>query len=158
MDSSSWEFLNQDQKGPCKRPQVDSGLDSTLSFTNDRSEDKDSLYDSELGTLNHGPDQASGPSQLCLCRQKIQDYVTHQLTSEDFLFGKMIKQFLDCTGLVGSQHILSILRNIRQFMNGMKNYLMRHGEGELHELINEERTKVTQKLAFWLKNRPFLLQ
>ena len=28
-------------------------------------------------------------------------------------------------------------------MNGMKNYLVRHGEGDLHDIINEERTKVS---------------
>ena len=30
-------------------------------------------------------------------------------------------------------------------MNGMKNYLVRHGEGDLHDIINEERTKVSYR-------------
>ena len=37
---------------------VDSGLDSTLSYTN-KSDDKDSLYESELGTLDPQTDEKS---------------------------------------------------------------------------------------------------
>lgn len=140
MDSSSWEFLNQiDTSTSDKSKHVDSGLDSTLSFTN-KSDDKDSLYESELGTLNTQQTETEPESQLSKTRDKIKDYVTNQLTAEKYLFGKMITQFLDCT--VGSQPIFNTLRNVRQFMNGMKNYLIRHGEGDLHNIINEERTKV----------------
>ena len=118
---------------------VDSGLDSTLSYTN-KSDDKDSLYESELGTLNTQNDEKS---QLVKSRDRIKDYVSNQLTAEKWLFGKMITQFLDCTSKVATQHIFNTLRNIRQFMNGMKNYLVRHGEGDLHAIIDEERTKVS---------------
>ena len=34
------------------------------------------------------------------------------------------------------------MRNIRQFMNGIKNYLVKHGEGQLDQTINNERTKL----------------
>lgn len=34
------------------------------------------------------------------------------------------------------------MRNIRQFMNGMKNYLVKHGEGQLDQMIDRERTKL----------------
>lgn len=168
MDSSSWEFLNQqdpsdnaaEHKQEDKSKQVDSGLDSTLSYTN-KSDDKDSLYESELGTLNtesmqagHGEAASSSPtadakSQLFKSRQRIKDYVIHQLTNEKWLFGKMIAQFLDCTGKVGAQQIFTTLRNVRQFMSGMKNYLIRHGEADLHSIINEERSKV----RFYIRNQ-----
>ena len=118
---------------------VDSGLDSTLSYTN-KSDDKDSLYESELGTLDPQTDEKS---QLVKSRERIKDYVSTQLTGEKWLFGKMITQFLECTSNVAALHIFNTLRNIRQFMNGMKNYLVRHGEGDLHDIINEERTKVS---------------
>jgi len=162
MDSSSWEFLNQinqnqsenattttacsdqDDKYKAntansdKSKLVDSGLDSTLSYTN-KSDDKDSLYESELGTLDPQTDEKS---QLVKSRERIKDYVSTQLTGEKWLFGKMITQFLECTSNVAALHIFNTLRNIRQFMNGMKNYLVRHGEGDLHDIINEERTKL----------------
>lgn len=158
MDSSSWEFLNQagtadenckqtadsaDENGKqtadsaeenCK--QTDSGLDSTLSFTN-KSADSNSMYESELGTLDPGPLDQLGKS-----RERIRDYVINQLTSDKWMFGKMVHQFIECTQKLSSQQIESTLRNIRQFMNGMKNYLIRQGEGELHLVLSEERAKV----------------
>ena len=123
-----------------------SGVDSTLSYTN-KSDDKDSLYESELGTLNTQTDEKS---QLVKSRERIKEYVSNQLIGEKWLFGKMITQFLECTSNVGTQHIFNTLRNIRQFMNGMKNYLVRHGEGDLHDIINEERTKVSY---FWILSK-----
>ena len=168
IDSSSWEFLHQSGNNEdipetiaetedsvaetttkCKQDsttsssdkskQTDSGLDSTLSFTN-KSDDKDSVYESEMGTLNTEPNK----SQLSKSQDKIKDYVTQQLATEQWMFGRMISQFNECTQRVTSSQILSTLSNIRQFINGMKNYLVRHGEGELHQIIKEERTKVFQ--------------
>lgn len=31
---------------------------------------------------------------------------------------------------------------MRQFLNGMKNYLVKHGEGELHDIIEKERSRL----------------
>ena len=93
-----------------------------------------------MGTLDPQTDEKS---QLVKSRERIKDYVSTQLTGEKWLFGKMITQFLECTSNVAALHIFNTLRNIRQFMNGMKNYLVRHGEGDLHDIINEERTKVS---------------
>ena len=154
IDSSSWEFLNNAvaesnaESTAETSKQVDSGLDSTLSFTEtnkkktvsqqeEKSEDKDSVYESEMGTL-----EQNTKSQLAETQQKIKNYIQSELTSDQWLFGKMVSQFLECTKQVHAQHILSTLRNVRQFMNGMKNYLIRHGEGDLHALISEERTKL----------------
>jgi hypothetical protein len=160
IDSSSWEFLNQagnesdntetgssDINKPAhhisstssdKSKPVDSGLDSTMSFTA-KSEDKDSVYESELGTLDTSPDK----SQLVQCRARIKDYIVNQLaTEEKWVFGKMICQFLECTNRL-NQPIYTTLRNVRQFMTGMKNYLIRQGEGDLHSIISEERAKVS---------------
>ncbi len=36
------------------------------------------------------------------------------------------------------------MRNIRQFMNGMKNYLVKHGEGQLDQMVQQERSKLKQ--------------
>ena len=93
------------------------------------------------GTLNTDQDDQN-KSQLVKSQEKIKDYVTHQLATDQWMFGKMISQFNECTQKVNSNQILSTLSNIRQFMNGMKNYLVRHGEGELHQIIKDERMKV----------------
>lgn len=34
------------------------------------------------------------------------------------------------------------MRNIRQFMSGMKNYLVKHGEREFEKEVEKERLKV----------------
>ena len=162
IDSSSWEFLNKTEETNTAEEsttetskQIDSGLDSTLSFTEtnkikktqseEKSEDKDSVYESEMGTLDTNSaesQQYSKSSQLSETQQKIKDYIQSELNCDKWLFGKMVSQFLECTKQVHAQHILSTLRNVRQFMNGMKNYLIRHGEGDLHVMISEERTKL----------------
>ena len=38
--------------------------------------------------------------------------------------------------------VSSIVVQVRQFMTGIKNYLVKHGEGQLEELIERERAKV----------------
>lgn len=35
-----------------------------------------------------------------------------------------------------------VLLQVRQFMTGIKNYLVKHGEGELEDLIERERNQV----------------
>ena len=35
-----------------------------------------------------------------------------------------------------------VMRNTRQFVNGMKNYLVKHGEGDFHRVVDNERDKV----------------
>lgn len=60
-----------------------------------------------------------------------------------------------CTNKFGAHEVISsflvhlfvvyfqvVIRNVRQFLNGIKNYLVKHGEGELHELIESERTRL----------------
>lgn len=36
------------------------------------------------------------------------------------------------------------MRNTRQFVNGMKNYLVKHGERDFHTVVLQERNKVQQ--------------
>ena len=38
--------------------------------------------------------------------------------------------------------VSSIFGQVRQFMTGIKNYLVKHGEGQLEDLIERERAKV----------------
>ena len=37
------------------------------------------------------------------------------------------------------------MRNMRQFMSGMKNYLVKHGEREFEKHVEKERMKVSNK-------------
>ena len=35
-----------------------------------------------------------------------------------------------------------VMKNVRQFISGVKNYLIKTGEGDLHHIMQEERSKV----------------
>ncbi|XP_063977947.1 protein sprint isoform X3 [Diachasmimorpha longicaudata] len=57
-------------------------------------------------------------------------------------FSQNIDNFIQCTmeGKEASPHI--VMRNIRQFMSGMKNYLVKHGEREFEKEVEKERLKL----------------
>ena len=37
---------------------------------------------------------------------------------------------------------VEVMKNVRQFISGVKNYLIKTGEGDLHTIMQEERSKV----------------
>ena len=54
---------------------------------------------------------------------------------------------LQCTEEAAETDPSVVMRNVRQFVNGIKNYLVRNGEqGRLTEIIDEERERVS---AVW---------
>ncbi|XP_034946737.1 protein sprint isoform X2 [Chelonus insularis] len=57
-------------------------------------------------------------------------------------FSQNIDNFIQCTmeGKEASPHV--VMRNIRQFMSGMKNYLVKHGEREFEKEVEKERLKL----------------
>ncbi len=87
--------------------------------------------------------------QLAASRRVIREYVVDVLAdpSWDFTLAKMVTQFIDCTqrSMAARGPVEVVLRNIRQFMNGLKNYLIRQGEGDLSSIINAQRSKVTKE-------------
>ena len=38
--------------------------------------------------------------------------------------------------------MVEVMKNVRQFISGVKNYLIKTGEGDLHTIVQEERSKV----------------
>lgn len=44
------------------------------------------------------------------------------------------------------------MRNMRQFMSGMKNYLVKHGEKGFDKEVERERSKVSSILIFLVYN------
>lgn len=75
-------------------------------------------------------------------------------SNERSLFGKNIVEFLACTQKSREQNPIILMSNTRQFMNGIKNYLIRNldsssvvppgssGEEELKMLIERERASL----------------
>ncbi|KAK0090356.1 hypothetical protein PV325_001130 [Microctonus aethiopoides] len=72
----------------------------------------------------------------------IRAYALQLATDKSTTFSQNIDNFIQCTteGKEASPHI--VMRNIRQFMSGMKNYLVKHGEREFEKEVEKERLKL----------------
>ena len=46
--------------------------------------------------------------------------------------------------------MFEVIKNVRQFISGVKNYLIKTGEGDLHTIMQEERSKVSFTLISFL--------
>lgn len=73
---------------------------------------------------------------------KIREYIIRLSQDRGTTFGSTIENFIQCTLDSHETNPFVVTRNVRQFMNGIKNYLVKHGEGELEDLIERERTKL----------------
>jgi len=72
----------------------------------------------------------------------IQNYVEMLAADESTLFGATLHRFIECTLESEKQDPHVVIRRVRQFLNGMKNYLVKNGELELHQLIEQESDKL----------------
>ncbi|XP_053399353.1 uncharacterized protein LOC128557001 isoform X3 [Mercenaria mercenaria] len=72
----------------------------------------------------------------------IRDYIIGLSKDRTTTFGSTIENFIQCTSESPDTSPHNITRNVRQFMTGIKNYLVKHGEGELEDLIERERNQL----------------
>ncbi|XP_071078519.1 protein sprint-like isoform X3 [Haliotis cracherodii] len=73
---------------------------------------------------------------------KIREYIFRLSIDHNTTFGSTIENFIQCTLESQERNPHHVMRNVRQFMTGIKNYLVKHGEGELEGLIERERTRL----------------
>jgi len=73
----------------------------------------------------------------------IKQYIEDLTTKEDSILGQTVLQFIACTKDSPTDDPTLIMRNMRQVMNGLKNYLIITGEGELFQLLKLERAKLS---------------
>ncbi|CAD6186848.1 unnamed protein product [Caenorhabditis auriculariae] len=95
------------------------------------------LGQKRLMNADPGIDQQIGRS--------IQEYVerlARVTEGKDACFGLTLRQFIACTKETRETDPAVVVRNVRQFLNGIKNYLVKHGEGELHGVIDAERSQL----------------
>merc|ERR1719244_1135318 len=74
---------------------------------------------------------------------KIKHYIKDLTPKEDSILGQTVLQFIACTKDSPTDDPTLIMRNMRQVMNGLKNYLIITGEGELFQLLKLERAKLS---------------
>lgn len=73
---------------------------------------------------------------------KIRGYICSLSQDRNTTFGCTIENFIQCTLESQDTNPHHVTRNVRQFMTGIKNYLVKHGEGELDNIIQKERTNL----------------
>uniref|UniRef100_A0A7E4W3U7 VPS9 domain-containing protein n=1 Tax=Panagrellus redivivus TaxID=6233 RepID=A0A7E4W3U7_PANRE len=74
---------------------------------------------------------------------RIQAYVEGLAKDGNTVFGATLRRFIECTIEGEENDPNNVIRNVRQFLNGIKNYLVKHGEGELHAMIEAESGNLT---------------
>lgn len=62
--------------------------------------------------------------------------------NEKTVFGATLHRFIECTIESEETDPQIVIRRVRQFLNGMKNYLVKNGEEDLHQIIARESEKL----------------
>lgn len=75
----------------------------------------------------------------------IRAYALHLAADKSTTFAQNIDNFIACTRESRETRPQVVMRNMRQFMSGMKNYLVKHGEREFEKEVERERGKVKIK-------------
>ena len=57
-------------------------------------------------------------------------------------FGRSLQNFLQCTREAKEQRASAVLRNVRQFISGIKNFLVQHGEAAFDSALLDIRSKL----------------
>jgi len=172
VDSSSWEFLDQNEEPRIKyfkeienqvelnSRSVEILIPANKSFspedTSDRqvsltSEDPnqdnstlDSVYHTDDSDKVQVLENVSGSETRNIgSADVIKEYIEDLTTKKDSILGQTVLQFIACTKDSPTDDPTLIMRNMRQVMNGLKNYLIITGEGELFQLLKLERAKLS---------------
>ncbi|XP_017783155.1 PREDICTED: protein sprint [Nicrophorus vespilloides] len=72
----------------------------------------------------------------------IRNYALNLAQDKRTTFAKNIDNFIACTHDSKETNPQVVMRNMRQFMSGMKNYLVKHGEKGFDTEVEKERTKL----------------
>lgn len=72
----------------------------------------------------------------------IRAYALHLAADKSTTFAQNVDNFIACTKDSRESRPQVVMRNMRQFMSGMKNYLVKHGEREFDCQVEKERGKV----------------
>lgn len=72
----------------------------------------------------------------------IRAYALHLAADRSTTFAQNVENFISCTRESRETSPQVVMRNMRQFMSGMKNYLVKHGEREFEKEVEKERVKL----------------
>lgn len=74
--------------------------------------------------------------------ETIRNYTLELANDHTSTFSRNIENFISCTKESREAAPQVAMRNMRQFMNGMKNYLVKHGEGDFHQEVQKARSRL----------------
>ena len=74
--------------------------------------------------------------------KKLQAFVLQLGRDTSTTFGRSLQHFLQCTREAKEQRAVPVLRNVRQFISGIKNFLVQHGEASFDSALLEIRSKL----------------
>ncbi|XP_040576238.1 uncharacterized protein spri [Lepeophtheirus salmonis] len=160
VDSSSWEYLFEEEEQEeaeeeSERNPMNHSNKSKGSSSNDGS--LNSSKNNNTSSTTTTTSSQLNKEELCLrnydtyididkeeihASQKIQNYINSLYANESSTFGTLVKQFILCTCESKEVESRILLRNVRQFLNGIRNYLVGSGEGSLKSIIQNERKKL----------------
>ncbi|XP_050442799.1 protein sprint isoform X2 [Adelges cooleyi] len=70
------------------------------------------------------------------------EYALQLAADKTTVFAQSIDNFVCCTVESKETTPTVVMRNVRQFMSGMKNYLLKHGEKEFQKVVEKERSQL----------------
>ncbi|XP_025207170.1 protein sprint isoform X3 [Melanaphis sacchari] len=70
------------------------------------------------------------------------EYALQLAADKTTVFARSIDNFVCCTVESKETNPSVVMRNVRQFMSGMKNYLLKHGEKEFQKVVERERSQL----------------
>ncbi|XP_064621542.1 uncharacterized protein LOC135484216 isoform X2 [Lineus longissimus] len=149
--SNSWVNLSLDERRPsfameavedmCLTSQSPQQRHQHLQYEDDKSDVSESFRNRIMPYL--------GARKVHSLRNKekdpglrIRDSISRLALDQKTTFGCTIENFNKCTIESAEMNPNIVMRNVRQFMSGIKNYLTKHGEGELQDIIERERNKL----------------
>ncbi|EFN69162.1 Protein sprint [Camponotus floridanus] len=119
------------------------GILTLLQFNNN----DEATFCSELATLQY----CAPPRVQALSKNRdqqngtgaaIRAYALQLAADKTTTFSQNIDNFIQCTRESKEVTPHVVMRNMRQFMSGMKNYLVKHGEREFEKEVEKERLKL----------------
>ncbi|XP_063229245.1 protein sprint isoform X2 [Bacillus rossius redtenbacheri] len=160
-DSSRWETLlrGDDTSGSSvvrvsgARPVLGPEEDDTVCESSPRTQGRSSgagTHVTRNKSFKERLDPLLSPPRLQALRSRelsgtgasIRVYALHLFADKSTTFAQNIENFIACTCESKETNPQVVMRNMRQFMSGMKNYLVKHGEREFEKEVEKERVKL----------------
>uniref|UniRef100_A0A182RGX8 Protein sprint n=1 Tax=Anopheles funestus TaxID=62324 RepID=A0A182RGX8_ANOFN len=155
-DSSQWDSFLPNEQSSLEVTNMGNSYDSSSSVAKENRYRKDvqqqlpqsqqkvatilrsrSCRDREILCHPRNRSSHNGPGE------SIATYAFYLASKPDSTFSRNISNFIACTKeSKAAPHPQVVMRNMRQFMSGMKNYLVKHGEGDFAAEVQKARAQL----------------